>query len=57
MALSTRGGVPIGQERAKRVRVYLALLEQAERGLADVSVGRTSDARETLRRLRRKRAR
>ena len=43
--------------RLERERIHLALLEEAERGLADVSAGRTSDARETLRRLRRKRTR
>ena len=41
--------------RLEREGIHLALLEEAEKGLADVRAGRTTDARETLRRLKRKR--
>jgi hypothetical protein len=39
------------------MRIQLVLLDEVEKGLADVRAGRTSDARAVLRRLRRKRAR
>jgi prevent-host-death family protein len=41
----------------ERARIQLALLDEVDRGLADVRAARTSDARAALRRLRRKRAR
>jgi len=42
--------------RIERERIHIALLDEAEKGLTDVRAGRTSAARATLRRLRRKRA-
>ena len=41
----------------ERARIQLALLDEVDKGLADVRAARTSDARAALRRLRRKRAR
>jgi len=41
----------------ERAHIQLALLDEVEKGLADVRVARTSDARAVLRRLRRKRSR
>ena len=38
--------------RLERARIQLALLDEVERGLADVAAGRTSDARTALRRLK-----
>lgn len=43
--------------RLERARIQLALLDEVDKGLADVRAARTSDARTVLRRLRRKRAR
>lgn len=43
--------------RIERERIHIALLDEAEKGLADVRAGRTSAARAALRRLRKKRAR
>ena len=40
--------------RLERARIQLALLDEAEKGLADVAAGRTSDARSALRRLKKK---
>lgn len=36
----------------ERARIHLLLLEEAERGLADVEAGRVRDARQTIHRLR-----
>ena len=41
--------------RLEREGIHLALLDEAEKGLADVRAGRTSEAREALRRLKTKR--
>lgn len=41
--------------RLERERIHLLLLDEAERGLADVAAGRVKDARQTIRRLKRKR--
>ena len=43
--------------RLERARIQLALLDEVEKGLADVDAGRTIDARAMLRRLKKKRAR
>ena len=43
--------------RLERTRIQLALLDEVEKGLADVDAGRTTDARAMLRRLKKKRAR
>jgi prevent-host-death family protein len=43
--------------RLERARIQLALLDEVEKGLADVDAGRTTDARAMLRRLKKKRAR
>ncbi|MGQ0652397.1 MAG: type II toxin-antitoxin system Phd/YefM family antitoxin [Betaproteobacteria bacterium] len=43
--------------RLERARIQLLLLDEIEKGVADVDAGRTSDARGTLRRLRRSRRR
>ena len=42
--------------RLERERIHLILLEDAEKGLADIAAGRTRDARQTLRKLKTKRA-
>ena len=42
--------------RLERERIHLVLLEEAEKGMADVAAGRTRDARQALRRLKAKRA-
>lgn len=41
--------------RLERERIHLILLDEAAKGLADVAAGRTSDARQTLRKLKAKR--
>jgi len=41
--------------RLERERIHLVLIEEAEKGLADVAAGRTRDAREFLRRFKAKR--
>ena len=41
--------------RLERERIHLLLLDEAERGIADIEAGRTRDARQVLRRLRTKR--
>jgi prevent-host-death family protein len=38
--------------RLERERIHLLLLEEAERGLADVAARRVKDARQAIRRLR-----
>ena len=38
--------------RLERERIHLLLLEEAEKGLADVAEGRVKDARQVIRRLR-----
>jgi prevent-host-death family protein len=38
--------------RLERERIHLLLLEDAEKGLADVAAGRVKDARRAIRRLR-----
>ena len=38
--------------RLERERIHLLLLEEAEKGLADVAAGRVKDARQAIRRLR-----
>jgi prevent-host-death family protein len=43
--------------RLERERIHLLLLDEAEKGLADVDAGRARDARRTIAGLRRKRAR
>ncbi len=48
-------GQPVA--RPKREQIHLALLDEAEKGLADVRAGRTSAARAALRRLKKKRTR
>ena len=42
--------------RLERERIHLLLLDEAEKGLADVAAGRTRDARQVLRKLKAKRA-
>ena len=42
--------------RLERERIHLILLDEAEKGLADVAAGRTRDARQVLRRFKSKRA-
>ena len=42
--------------RLERERIHLLLLDEAEKGLADVAAGRTRDARRVLRKLKAKRA-
>ena len=42
--------------RLERERIHLLLLEQAEKGLADVAAGRVKDARQAIRRLKTRRA-
>jgi len=42
--------------RLERERIHLVLLDEAEKGMADVAAGRTRDARRALRRLKAKRA-
>ena len=41
--------------RLEREGIHLALLDEAEKGLADVRAGRSSEARDALRRLKTKR--
>ena len=38
--------------RLERERIHLLLLDEAEKGLADIAAGRTRDARQVLRRLK-----
>ena len=38
--------------RLERERIHLLLLEEADKGLADVAAGRVKDARQAIRRLR-----
>ncbi len=40
--------------RLERERIHLLLLEEAEKGLADVAEGRVKDARTVIHRLRRR---
>ena len=42
--------------RLERERIHLVLLDEAEKGMADVTAGRTRDARQAVRRLKAKRA-
>ena len=42
--------------RLERERIHLILLEDAEKGLADIATGRTRDARQVLRKLKAKHA-
>ena len=42
--------------RLERERIHLLLLDEAEKGLADIAAGRTRVARQVLRRLKSKRA-
>jgi prevent-host-death family protein len=42
--------------RLERERIHLVLLDEAEKGMADVAAGRTRDARQAVRRLKAKRA-
>ena len=42
--------------RLERERIHLLLLDEAEKGLADIAAGRTRDARQVLRKLKAKRA-
>ena len=37
--------------RLERERIHLLLLEEAEKGLADIAVGKVKDARQVIRRL------
>jgi prevent-host-death family protein len=41
--------------RLERERIHLLLLEEAEKGLADVAAGRVKDARQAIRRLKTRR--
>ena len=43
--------------RLERARIQLTLLEEVDKGLADVAAGRTTDARAALRRLKKVRRR
>jgi prevent-host-death family protein len=40
----------------ERERIHLILLDEAEKGLADIAAGRTRDARQVLRKLKTTRA-
>ncbi|MDD2915136.1 MAG: type II toxin-antitoxin system Phd/YefM family antitoxin [Gallionella sp.] len=42
--------------RLERERIHLLLLDEVEKGLDDVAAGRVKDARQTIQRLRRRRA-
>ena len=42
--------------RLERERIHLLLLDEAEKGLADIAAGRTRDAQQVLRKLKTKRA-
>ena len=42
--------------RLERERIHLVLLDEAEKGLADVAAGRTRDARQVLQKFKSKRA-
>ena len=42
--------------RLERERIHLVLLDEAEKGLADIAAGRTRDARQVLRRFKSRRA-
>ena len=42
--------------RLERERIHLLLIEDASRGLEDVAAGRVKDARQTLQRIKRRRA-
>ena len=42
--------------RLERERIHLLLIEDASRGLEDVAAGRLKDARQTLQRIKRRRA-
>jgi prevent-host-death family protein len=39
----------------ERERIHLLLIDEAEKGLADVAAGKTKDARQVIRRLKAKR--
>ena len=42
--------------RLERERIHLLLIEDARRGLEDIVAGRVKDARQTLQRIKRRRA-
>lgn len=42
--------------RLEREHIHLLLIEEASRGLDDVAAGRVKDARQTLQRIKRRRA-
>lgn len=42
--------------RLERERIHLLLLDEVDKGLNDVAAGRVKDARQTIQRLKRKRA-
>ncbi len=42
--------------RLERERIHLLLLDEADKGLADVEAGRVSDARQAIQKLRKRRA-
>lgn len=42
--------------RLERERIHLLLIEEAVQGLNDVAAGRTKDARQTIQRIKRRRA-
>ncbi len=42
--------------RLERERIHLLLVDEASKGLDDVAAGRVKDARQAIRRLKRKRA-
>ncbi len=42
--------------RLERERIHLLLLDEIDKGLDDVAAGRVKDARQTVQRLKRKRA-
>lgn len=42
--------------RLERERIHLILLDEAEKGLADITAGRSRDARQVLRKLKARRA-
>lgn len=42
--------------RLERERIHLLLIDEAAQGLNDVAAGRTKDARQTIQRIKRRRA-
>ena len=48
--------MPLSRAWLERAQVRRVLLQEVERGLADIAAGRTSDARALLRRLKKAQA-